>query len=434
MTGSLFGSADRAWLGWRLLLLGLAIWSVLSLARTVLRIQGPIGATDFHSYWYYGHFLWQEQDPYLAFARGEQLALPIQYADGVTVERQPVAQPELATTPANTAPLLLLLSTLSVFSWPVAKTAWLILNVLLIVVIPWLVLGLLPQPKALPPHIQWLVALLFYSLKLPRAVAWLGQTSLLILTFMLLTLLLRNRTMWLAGLLFGLALSKYSLSFPVLILLLFTRHFGIVIIGLLTQAAGLLLVSFIGHSSILDIARVYVNMVTLHADYPGIHIAYQLGDDSLIGMSIVVGGTLLVGWFLWQWWRRHQVIRQIDLLPLLTVLSLWTLLAAYHRNYDSILVVFFVTLSIAAQSTWLLSRGEALFLATFLVVSLLVINAPGELITPFLPTHLSRLWDPTLEKLLTATLVAMLAISVWLLFRIPRDDEHGEGREAHGSA
>ena len=65
-------------------------------------IPKPSSASDFHAYWYAGHFLIQGRDPYQAYINGEQPSLPVRYWDGVTTRQYPVAQPELAMAPAYT--------------------------------------------------------------------------------------------------------------------------------------------------------------------------------------------------------------------------------------------------------------------------------------------------------------------------------------------
>jgi len=86
-----------------------------------------------HSYWYHGHYVKAGEDPYQAFF------------DGVVTENLPPAQPGLANTPANTAPLVLGLSIFSWLSWTQAKTFWMFINLCLTLLIPGLVIRLLPE-------------------------------------------------------------------------------------------------------------------------------------------------------------------------------------------------------------------------------------------------------------------------------------------------
>ena len=43
----------------------------------------PSSASDFHAYWYAGHFLIEGRDPYQAYINNEQPSLPVRYWDGV---------------------------------------------------------------------------------------------------------------------------------------------------------------------------------------------------------------------------------------------------------------------------------------------------------------------------------------------------------------
>src|SRR5215470_16620998 len=96
----------------------------------------PWGGGDFHAYWYYGHFVRRGVSPYHAFFTDPTaIAGPVRYLDGVTVQH---LTPQLSMMPANTAPMLLLLSVFSWLSWPLAKALWLGCNLLVAAAVPWL--------------------------------------------------------------------------------------------------------------------------------------------------------------------------------------------------------------------------------------------------------------------------------------------------------
>ncbi|NKQ36716.1 MAG: hypothetical protein HF973_14020 [Chloroflexi bacterium] len=99
--------------------------SIIFALFSVREVLLPRGSADFHSYWFSGHFLRQGTDPYQAFFDRRVPSVPVHYVDGLTTEQAPVAQPGLAITPANTAPITLLLSLFSWLSWPSAKLLWL---------------------------------------------------------------------------------------------------------------------------------------------------------------------------------------------------------------------------------------------------------------------------------------------------------------------
>jgi hypothetical protein len=172
----------------------MAIFSISRIVTNTVGItQTEDVGYDLHPYWYSGHFIRQGVNPYFAFLNGLEPALPIAYMDGSIVESPPVAQPELGLTPANTAPMLLLLSVLSWLSWPVAKTVWLFTNLVLMLALPWLTMCFLPDRHQWPLSARWLLALLFYGWLGSRAAVTSGQTTLLVLTLSMGALLLPRR-------------------------------------------------------------------------------------------------------------------------------------------------------------------------------------------------------------------------------------------------
>ena len=188
-----------------LLLAALVGVSLLSLARAVSRLYRFIGATDLHSYWYFGHFVWQGMDPYQAFDQGVEVHLPIRYLDGVIVEAGSVGQAGLRAYPvANTAPILLLLSPLarraiSAYGENCLADSQCFLH-------PGHSLDgstatAARKDAATICSVAGGTALLQYEVASTGRVA--GQTSLLVFTLMLGALLLRKRHWVLSGMLFG---------------------------------------------------------------------------------------------------------------------------------------------------------------------------------------------------------------------------------------
>ena len=64
-----------------------AIYAVSVAAYLFNETGKPLGARDYHQFWYAGQFIIQERDPYEAFFDGERPNLPIHYVDGVTVSQ-----------------------------------------------------------------------------------------------------------------------------------------------------------------------------------------------------------------------------------------------------------------------------------------------------------------------------------------------------------
>lgn len=138
----------------------LAILAGTTLVYSVIKTLEPGGAIDFHSYWYAGNFVRQGIDPYQAYLQNLVPALPVSYLDGASLQ-EPLAQPGLATVPANTAPVVLLLSSLAFFTWPTAKLLWMGTNLLLMLAIPWLVIRWLPERDSLDRTSMGIIFLAF---------------------------------------------------------------------------------------------------------------------------------------------------------------------------------------------------------------------------------------------------------------------------------
>jgi len=405
----------------------LFVLALLAAARTVPLTLENTGSYDLHAYWYFGHFVRQGQNPYQAFVERPLLALPIHYLDGRTVTAEPVMQPNLGVHVPNTAPMMLLLSGLSWFSWPVAKAIWLVCNVVFTAAVPWLILALLPASLRLPRTGQWLVAGLFYLLKAPRLVTVVGQTSLCVLFLMLAAVLVRKRSWLLSGLLLGVAVSKYSLALPAALWLLIDRRYLVLGTALAVQVAGLLLISSLGTYSPLETVAVYIKLMVEHVGEEGIHIAYFTAQYRMLGNLLVAGGSLILLWRLCRWWWRARPVEDADVLPVMTVLSLWTLLVAYHRSYDVILVGLFLVLGSAMVWHARLPVRQVRAVVAFMAVAMVVLCLPMGTLRGIVPSRVCDEWLLPVERASTTlTLLAMLGVSTWFL-------EAGSYREAGDS-
>ncbi len=399
---------------------GLVFMSLFALVRTVMKTATPDGGWDLHSYWYYGHFVREGINPYRAYAEGLPLPEPVQYVDGSVVVPEEVEQPHLGHVPANTAPILLLVSLLSFFPWLQAKYLWLLCNVVLIIAIPWLALRLLPVSLRLAPPLAWLAAFSFYAMKGPRESAASGQTSLLVFCLMIVTLLLRQSHWLWAGIALGVALGKYSLSLPLFIFLLFEKRFRLIAVAIGVQLLGLALVSLLDGGSVWETIQVNLSMLARHAVEPGVHLGYPLRDTPLIAQMLVALITVVTLWVVWRSYQRGWLAA--DLLPVNSALVLWTLLAAYHRNYDALMVILFLILCLSAATTWQLPPRQAQMLGLFWLVALGIMCLPGEILRPFVTDAQAELFLLWVDRAITMGMVAMLAVNLWLLPRTPRVD------------
>ncbi len=410
----------RLWL-LRLLLALLALNAGLALARGAARAVGTSGGIDFHSYWYAGHFLWEGASPYRAYVERLEPATPIRYLDGVT-ETGPVARPGLARTPANTAPLALLLAPLARLSWSSAWGIWFGISLVCLLAIPWLTTGLWPEGER-DRVVAWLLFLVFLGLQGSRVALWTGQTTLLSLALMILALRLRARRPWLAGALLGVALSKYSLALPAALFFLLERRWRPLAAAALVQLAGLLAVSAIGGEPVLETARAYAGMVTRHAGLPGIHLGDLLGGAGIWPALAAAALTGAVALALWRRARRPLADPGAPgaLSPagwaVLAALSLWTVLVAYHRVYDTVLALPFLAAGLAAAwrpAAWGLDRAAGARLAWFLAAFVAALSLPGEVAGRFLPADWLPAWLALVDGAITISLLAALGVALWL--------------------
>ncbi len=167
-----------------------AIYAVAVAAYLLNATGAPLGARDYHQFWYAGQFIRQGHDPYAAFFARETPRIPIHFTDGVTVNHYPVAQYDLERTPSNTPAMLLLLTPLSYFSWWTAKWSFFTLNIILMLATGWLAISDIPFGGIRLPRLQELLILLIYfDFSATRIAIENGQTSLLVFLLMMIALL-----------------------------------------------------------------------------------------------------------------------------------------------------------------------------------------------------------------------------------------------------
>jgi hypothetical protein len=406
----------------------MAIFSISRIVTNTVGItQTEDVGYDLHPYWYSGHFIRQGVNPYFAFLNGLEPALPIAYMDGSIVESPPVAQPELGLTPANTAPMLLLLSVLSWLSWPVAKTVWLFTNLVLMLALPWLTMCFLPDRHQWPLSARWLLALLFYGWLGSRAAVTSGQTTLLVLTLSMGALLLPRRHWLIAGLILGLGLSKYSLALPFLLFLLYQRQIRLILVALSVQLTGTLAISMLQGATFLETIEAYITILQLHLSQPGIHLSsFLAGYDFIIIISLLLLTGLTWGSIgLWLWRADAKFNGRLTFQPsarlhLLAILLIWILLVSYHRVYDNTIIILFWVLifdMFYRPEQRSLGIQEKLFLLFSLIGSSFLLYLPGYGIRIILPNIATVSWVQVTDSFHTLTLLMALGISLWLLFK-----------------
>jgi hypothetical protein len=410
-------TAHKKWLA-LILNATLAVLAAASLVRVFTKSEGSF---DFHCYYYAGNLIWQGSDPYRAFLEHKEVDLPIAYLDGVTVAEGKIDPFRARCVAGNTAPMVFLLSPLARFSWDPASTIWRVLNTLLALAVGWILLKILGRKIA---TLEGMALLLLILVQVPtREVLELGQTSLLVsfCVFASLFLSYGDRTPWRAaasGLLLGLALSKFLLAFPLLLLFLYRRRFLEVAVALCLQAAGIWGIALLG-TGVPSVIEEYWRIFTMHAG-PGAQDGVYLTAGLLKGWQpysyyILAAGSLALGALLLRWHRRQSERNgeslQTDLV-LLTVLMLWNLLVFYHRRYDYVGAgsFFAVVLFLSSPHFRPAMRAARERMAAYCMAA--AIAAFWSL--PFY----RALSKAVYRGLFNVCTLAALGLSIWVLFRL----------------
>ncbi len=411
-----------------LLLLTLGIWSIASLLRIIQFTFSPAGANDLYVYWYAGHFVREAQDPYNAFLTDQKPSLPIHYLDKTVTDLRDVVVPGWVPAPVLTFPLVAILSCFAFLSWPIAKLVWLGFNLLFIFLIPPLILRIFAPDGRWERWIRAFFILAFVGLTSTRYAGSSGQMTFLVLLLALGSIYFSKNRPYTAGILLGIALSKYSLSIGFfLYLLLFERNYRSTLTALAVQTLGLLGLSMMSGTAVVDIIREYLFMLLHHSQMEGIHVA-SLFPSKPWEFQIAIILTLAVSLPLLLWHNRskeHILNKQLSPTHrqhLLIVLSLWALLVGYHRAYDAVLYILFISLGLQlyqSPGTWRLTLRNRNILLVFLAVTTIFFMLPaGSIIRDFLPGRIGSAWILFSVRMTTLILSAALAITLFLLFRL----------------
>lgn len=398
------------------------ILATLSIIYFISRTVSASGATDFHSYWYAGHFIRQGLDPYTAFIKNIHPRLPIMYIDGHVVTELPVAQPGLARVPANTPLMVEMLSIFSLLSWPAAKFLWMFCNFLIVLAIPFLAIQLFPKLRSLPLKNKVLFVLIFLSLFGTRNTIGNGQTGALVFATMLLAI--STNKDWLGGIALGIALSKYSLSLSAVILLMLEKRYCKIVGGLLLQVLGLLLLGFITSEPLGNILKAYLVIAQSHLGQPGVHIAATFSRGwsgwllTFLLSAVVIGA---IYFYLSKAKYSPSLLARPLLRPIMfNILMLWILLVTYHRAYDTLVTITFISLGaelLLTANNLSRTRQGALAIAMGGIVVALLLPAKGaERIIPEIAFLFTATWSRLHNLVVTLSLLSALLISIWALY------------------
>ncbi len=384
----------------------LLIVCAVNVGRVVQLQTETASAGDFYTYWYYGHFLRTAENPYIAFADGAAVQPPITYRDGRTYTTIP--DPGDLHAPTNTAPIILLVGSLALFSWHIARPLWLFVNVVLALWLPSAAMRLLPNHAALQWRDRLWIYALFWASPAVRLTLNQGQTVFLITAFAIssLTAVQRGRPI-LGGILLGLALSKPSLTFPILIIYLLFQQYRVVLVALAIQFLSFASLALWSNTTLNQTVTAYSEAIRLNVATPGIHFTYWLP----YGYPILIIATLFLALFLLKRWFPNRTPTPYHILHLLTIGLLWVLHAGYHNRYDIVIALFFYVLLVGGlrDRIWQLSPRATTMIRCGVSAAVCFLALPVDIV-PGLPGQLLRMVG-------SLTTVGFLLLAVWLYGR-----------------
>lgn len=310
---------------------------------------------DLYQFWYAGHFFWQGQDPYTSCLTGEQPDYPayLPLPRGSTRSAKLPRSGQVPILPGS-APLFLILAPLSLAPWVEATLCWGVINIFLGVIYVWLLLQLTKSKLFSNPGI--LLVFVLFSMQGTRQVIELGQNSLLISVSMFAAWYLQERQRpVLAGILLGIAISKYTLAFPILLYFLYRRWFKAAGAAFLTQFAGLVIIALVSRTDPRQIIRAYAAMSSLVMQQTQIDSIHLMRLSNGPAAYLVLGSislAMVLGLFLW-YNSRSANLRYDSAagMALVGIVTLWSFISMYHSRHDMVAGLPLVVLASQCANT-----------------------------------------------------------------------------------
>jgi hypothetical protein len=225
----------------------------------------------------------------------------------------------------------------------------------------------------------------------------------------------------------GIALSKYSLSLPVFLFFLYKKKFKILLFAIGIQFLGLLTLAAISRTSPITVGMENIRLFSQLFDQPGVHLARQfeiLTKNHLLTEIPVLVMTILVFVPMFLWLRKHKYTEssteEVLDFHLLTILFIWTILVAYHRLYDTLILLFFIVLvfkGLATPAIWKLHRREKSMLLVFIAIFPVILVLPARIVDKVLTDYYGTISD----AVTSIYFLLMLVLSMFLLRRFLRN-------------
>jgi hypothetical protein len=205
---------------------------------------------------------------------------------------------------------------------------------------------------------------------------------------------------------------------------LYQKNFKALFLAVAVQLAGVAGMAAVSGGSPIRIVQENIMLFFRLFDQPGVHLSRWfefISNNHFMTLipSLIMTALIFIPMFLWLQKAPRGTAEQEEIrdFHVLTVLFIWTILVAYHRLYDTLILIFFVILvfkGLARPWIWKLSQPGRNALLVFMAVFLpLILILPARLVDLLLPFYYGRVSD----FITTVLLVIMLAISMFLLRR-----------------
>ncbi|HJS18207.1 MAG TPA: hypothetical protein VJ785_05640, partial [Anaerolineales bacterium] len=204
---------------------------------------------------------------------------------------------------------------------------------------------------------------------------------------------------------------------------MYKKNFEVLLLAITVQLVGILGISAISDGTPVKIISENIMLFFRLFDQAGVHLAEGfefISDNHFLTIipSLVMTALVFIPVLLWPRRTPPRTVQQEEVLDfhLLTILFIWTILVAYHRLYDTLILIFFVILifkGLTNPMIWELPASGRRALLAFMALIPLILILPARIVDLLLPSYYGRVSD----GITTILLVIMLAISIFLLWR-----------------
>ena len=153
----------------------------------------------------------------------------------------------------------------------------------------------------------------------------------------------------------GIAISKYTLAFPILLYFLYRRWFKAAGAAFLTQFAGLVIIALVSRTDPRQIIRAYAAMSSLVMQQTQIDSIHLMRLSNGPAAYLVLGSislAMVLGLFLW-YNSRSANLRYDSAagMALVGIVTLWSFISMYHSRHDMVAGLPLVVLASQCANT-----------------------------------------------------------------------------------